>query len=326
MTPDIKQRARGRWVAILSSLGVEEIFLRDRHGPCPLCGGKDRYRFDDKEDGLYYCNQCGAGDGFSLAMQIKGWDFFTAAKEVNKLIDTAPIVHKPQPTTEQIRAALKKISAGCVKAKADDPVGMYLKARGITSMPDVLFHPGLAYHGEVEAVYPAMVAIVRNQRDKPISLHRTYIWQGKKAPVESPRKGMKGTEKLHGGYIRLYQALPEMGIAEGIETACHAHQLFRLPVWSVINTTNMEQFNPPSGVTHLHIFADNDLNFAGQRSAFILANRLSLGGLKVSVHVPPWDGHDWADMGMMPDLVKVTEELKEFSPRVLGMKIGGVSV
>src|SRR5690348_13963485 len=54
-------RARGRWREILPCLGVETRYLTNKHGPCPLCGGKDRFRFDDKNgDGTYYCNQCGA--------------------------------------------------------------------------------------------------------------------------------------------------------------------------------------------------------------------------------------------------------------------------
>ncbi|MDI5829610.1 hypothetical protein MJN51_36035, partial [Salmonella enterica subsp. enterica serovar Kentucky] len=34
-----------------------------RHAPCPACGGKDRFRFDDNGRGSFICNQCGAGDG-----------------------------------------------------------------------------------------------------------------------------------------------------------------------------------------------------------------------------------------------------------------------
>ena len=44
----LKDRARGRWPGILTALGVPAKALRNRHGPCPVCGGKDRFRFDDK--------------------------------------------------------------------------------------------------------------------------------------------------------------------------------------------------------------------------------------------------------------------------------------
>ena len=31
--------ARRKWRGILLALGIEEKFLSDKHGPCPMCGG-----------------------------------------------------------------------------------------------------------------------------------------------------------------------------------------------------------------------------------------------------------------------------------------------
>lgn len=37
---------------------ISERALENKHGPCPICHGKDRYRFDDLEGkGTFYCNQ-----------------------------------------------------------------------------------------------------------------------------------------------------------------------------------------------------------------------------------------------------------------------------
>ena len=61
-------RALGKWRGILLSVGVPETALNRRHGPCPMCGGTDRFRFDDKEArGTWICGQCGAGDGVMLS-------------------------------------------------------------------------------------------------------------------------------------------------------------------------------------------------------------------------------------------------------------------
>lgn len=63
---DIKQVACGRWQDVFSSCGIE-FRHNKKHGPCPICGGKDRFRVDDKNgDGTWYCNHCGAGDGLKL--------------------------------------------------------------------------------------------------------------------------------------------------------------------------------------------------------------------------------------------------------------------
>src|SRR5262249_41095818 len=68
--------ARGHWPTILVELGIPRKALNGRHQPCLLCGGKDRARFTNHDDaGLYYCNQCGARDGFQLLMEYNGWEF-----------------------------------------------------------------------------------------------------------------------------------------------------------------------------------------------------------------------------------------------------------
>lgn len=65
--------ARGHWAQILPALGVN--ILKNRHQPCPVCGGKDRFRFDDQEGrGTWFCNQCGAGDGLALVTRALNVD------------------------------------------------------------------------------------------------------------------------------------------------------------------------------------------------------------------------------------------------------------
>lgn len=96
---DLNEAARGRWPEILASLGgLSDRQLTDEHQPCPLCGGNDRYRFDNKDgSGSWFCNQCGgkrqsggAGSGMDLLMRLKGWDFKQAAKAVEQHLGILP--------------------------------------------------------------------------------------------------------------------------------------------------------------------------------------------------------------------------------------------
>lgn len=86
----IREHTSGRWVMILSSLGIAPEYLRNRHMPCPGCGGHDRFRFDDRGGfGTFYCGGGGnpvSGDGFTLLSHIFGWDFKTTATEVRKVL------------------------------------------------------------------------------------------------------------------------------------------------------------------------------------------------------------------------------------------------
>jgi phage/plasmid primase-like uncharacterized protein len=70
--------ALGRWPEILAAVGVDRSALSNRHGPCPGCGGKDRFRFDDKDGrGRWVCGQGGdpiSGDGFQLIEHVLGCD------------------------------------------------------------------------------------------------------------------------------------------------------------------------------------------------------------------------------------------------------------
>ncbi|WP_315850429.1 primase-helicase zinc-binding domain-containing protein, partial [Yersinia massiliensis] len=58
--------ATGQWPVLLPALGIN-ITAGGRAQPCPMCGGKDRFRFDNLQGrGTWFCNQCGGGDGLNL--------------------------------------------------------------------------------------------------------------------------------------------------------------------------------------------------------------------------------------------------------------------
>lgn len=110
-----EDRVRGQWPEILRRLGVDTRFLRNRHGPCPVCGGKDRYRFSDKNgEGWHYCNQCGAGPGIVLLKKLHGWDHATACKAVDEILDGRDFAHKrplPPPQAKPPPTAWEALEA-----------------------------------------------------------------------------------------------------------------------------------------------------------------------------------------------------------------------
>ena len=94
----------GRWPDLLMQLaGLTPDQLTDTHQPCPLCGGEDRYRFDDLNGtGSWYCNQCGGkdhtgggGNGMDMLMRRTGLTYPEACKRIEQHLNI-----KPEPPTK----------------------------------------------------------------------------------------------------------------------------------------------------------------------------------------------------------------------------------
>lgn len=306
---DVIARATGRWRGILTELGVDATALSGNHGPCPLCGdGKDRFRFDDKDGrGTYFCSVCGPGDGMTFVMKWTGQSFVEALKIVNdKSGGAAYQAPSATPDVKKNREGMQKVLARSRRIQQGDQVWRYLSGRGIHLMPNALSHEALAYWtkddetGELVKVghFPAMIGVVQNPAGETIALHRTYLQDGKKAPVREAKKLTPLAGDSKGCAIRLYDMSEDgvLGVAEGIETACATTALFGVPTWSTVSAAMMVDFVPPEGCKVLHIFGDNDQSFTGQSAAFALARKLrhSWDG-RVLVSLPPEDG-DFADM------------------------------
>lgn len=292
------ENARGKWFHVLSALGVDEQFLVNRHGPCPLCGGKDRFRFDDRDgSGSYFCNQCGPGPGLLLLQKLNGWDYRTACDEIDRVLGTLPtennfVANSASPVASRDRGATLRdmLDAASHPHIAHD----YLRSRGLSVTPRCLRgHCDLPYFDDGRRIgqYPAMVASVHGPGGELESVHRTYL-----ADVTPRKKLMKSVSTARGGAVRLFEHDEHLGVAEGIETAIAARELFDVPTWAMISASLMKSWSPPMKVRRVTVFADNDANLAGQQAAYALADRLTQAGIPVDVKIPDVLGADWLDV------------------------------
>jgi putative DNA primase/helicase len=315
-TARIKAAASPHWHSILTALGAPAEYLDGQHHPCPACGGRDRFRYDghDKGSGSYICNQCGAGDGFSLIQKIHRCDFPTALKMVAGWLgngfDSSAIPAQaavvPARNSDPNMARYEKIIKlwnEALPVTSSDPAGKYLANRGITlaSLPAALrFHPEVWTHINDELLsFPCLLAAFSDPSGAIVQVQRTFLTlDGHKAFADC-KKLMPQWKPgaMRGGAIRLFDAGDTLGVAEGLETALAAHLLYGgMPVWACYSAKLLEQFEPPASIQSVLIFADHDANDTGKNAADRLRQQLTARGLEVMILMPAQVGTDFNDV------------------------------
>jgi hypothetical protein len=333
---EVRPLAQGRWGEILAAIAphlVPALERKGRHVPCPVHGGRDGYRVfkDVEQSGGSVCNTCGVfADGFATLMWANGWDFSTTLKAVAEYLSSgvsarsarpAPRATRAEPMKgeddEKLRQSLNRVWNESVPISDRDaePARLYLARRGISIRPPdgLRFHPSLPYYDGDKRIgeYPAIITMVSGAQGNPVTIHRTYLTQdGKKAPVESPKKLMSYPKdrKIVGGAIRLVDPGPVVAVAEGLETALAVLEGTGFPVWCAVNALLLENFVPPAGVNRVIVFADKDRPTEqhpkghGQEAARQLVQRLWEMGIKASAIVPAGEippgqkSLDWLDI------------------------------
>ena len=285
---DTKSRAEGRWYDILSAYMPNE-FLRNKHGKCPLCGGVDRYRWDNKKgNGEYFCSGCGAGSGIHLLSQHQDCSHAEAWKLVEKVVGSAAVSPKKDQTDQLQR--VKNILETCNAGDDNDFVIEYMRSRSLTDVPESLLRGFYWLNG---SECHAMIAKAA-KGSKLVGVHATFIRDGVKvdrrmyAVADGAMVGSAlRLQKLNGG--------DAIVIGEGIETSLSAGKITGLPAWAAMDAGKLEKVEIPDQIRRVVIAADNDASFTGQAAAYALAKRLALAGKSVEVIVPITQGEDWND-------------------------------
>lgn len=282
-----KNRARGHWRSVLLSIGIDGKYLDGGHRPCPFCGGKDRFRFTDhNQDGMFWCNSCGTGDGIKLVEKFLKLSTIDAVQRIAALLGERPpvaVVKKRETDTGSMSSLWS--SGSCLTEGS--LVGRYLSAR-VDRIPQSL---------EIREKGRMMLSRVSDANGKGVNLHRTIV------PTEPWEPGVKVDRLLmrgslpDGATVKIWPADEVMGIAEGVETAISAARLWKIPVWAALNAQNLAKWTPPAGTKAVFIFGDNDRSYTGQAAAYALAHRLAkLDGIGIKVEIPEEPGTDWNDI------------------------------
>jgi hypothetical protein len=297
---------------------LRKVTSADFVGPCPQCGGADRFGVSARKQ-LFNCRGCGAkGDVIALVRHAEGLPFRDAVERLNGE-RTSPSKPRPRPqeapksqSEDDANRRALRIAAHIVggmepvwespgkaylsvtrKIDADAIADVLQSTDAIGWNPSVLFRePGHALDGQrIGSIIGIMTDPVTAKPTGGIS--RTYIGPDGKKIGKSKNSGPAGILRLT-PYEDVTQGL---FLAEGLETALAAMSKGLRPIWSAGSTSIMAKLPVVAGIESLTILGDRDETGAGERAATEAERRWRAAGREVRVWIPPTQG-DFNDVLM----------------------------
>ena len=256
-------------------------------GPCPRCGGRDRFGVNIRKN-TWNCRSCArGGDVIGLvqhALEIN----FAAAVEFLTGEDTKPSPRAPRsaPTTEldskEGNAFVERLIAGIVREivpMRGTPGEQYfadVRKIATDAIADVLdrvdaigWHPAVLFREQGHPLDGRRLGCIVGIMTDPATarptgaISRTYVSEGRKVAKAK-------TLGRPAGIIRLSadeDVLEGLHLAEGMETAVAAMSIGLRPMWATGATSLMAKFPLLSGIPCLNLIVDHDENGAGERAA-----------------------------------------------------------
>jgi hypothetical protein len=286
--------------------GINLVGRVDRCGPCPQCGGHDRFSINVRKQ-VFLCRACGArGDVIALVRFIDGCNFREAVERLTGERARAP--SRPAPAATDAPRDDDRGARDLTSAKTTvlgmgrllgSPCETYFRdVRRIDTeaIADVLeridaigWHPAVYFNEPGHALHGRKLGCIIGVMTDPVTgeptgaIGRTYL-----AP-DGTKLGKAKTLGSPAGIIRLSEDADVLGrlhIAEGLETALAGMSKGLRPMWATGSTAIMAKFPVLSGIKALTIIADHDANGAGERAAAEVASRWREAGKEARVWRP----------------------------------------
>jgi hypothetical protein len=281
--------------------GIKLVGRGERVGPCPVCGGRDRFSINVKKQ-VWNCRGCAkGGDVVDLVQHLDGVGFESAIATLAGTERKPTVRHEKESDQEKTERALRIWNEG---SEVNFTLAeQYLRRRGL-ELPDddhaLRFYSPCPF---ADTAYPAMVALFRDVlTDEPKAIHRIALAPGGILIA----KRMLG--RVGGCAVKLdADADVEHGLAvgEGIETMIAARMRGFRPAWALGSAGTLKSFPVLNGVECLSIIVDHDPpdkngRQAGQEAALECSQRWTAAGREVRRIVPRRQGADMADLAEAP--------------------------
>jgi hypothetical protein len=302
-------------VPIEDEIARRGILLRgrgpERCGPCPVCGGRDRFSVNVKKQ-IWHCRGCAkGGDVIEFVRHLDGCGFKEAVKTLGSEERPADLPRRPapppRPADDDVRARMAK--AGEIW-RASVPIAgtvaeRYLaETRKLVLPPDVSprvlrFHPQCPF-GQGEW-HPCLVGLFSTiAGDQPAGVHRTAL------TPDARKIDRRSLGTIGGAAIRISADEDVNGalvVAEGIETTLAAMAMGFSPAWALGSAGAIAALPVLAAVESLTVIVDHDEpdargRQAGHAAARQVAQRWIAAGREVRSVVPRRQGADMADLVM----------------------------
>jgi hypothetical protein len=278
-------------------------------GPCPVCGGDNRFAINTRKQ-VWHCRGCvKGGDVIALVQLVAGVSFAEACRELAGDHPRAA----PQRPAERPDAAL--VSSDNDAAKTAMALRLWREAvpiegtiaefylrevRGLELPDDVSprvlrFHPSCWFDGVKRTCLIALWRAIAG--DAEVAIHRTAL------TVEGNKIGRKALGPVAGAAIKLTadeDVSYGLTIGEGLETVLAGMTEGFKPAW-VVGLPGIMKFPVLAGVDCLTILVDNDNpdrngRRAGPAAARECSERWTAAGREVRLVLPRDAGADMADV------------------------------
>jgi len=301
----MKTAAWDSWVERARAVRIEDELERrgitnlkgnggKRCGPCPRCGGDDRFAIHIGKQ-VFQCRHCGKGGGaISLVMWLDGVDFIraveTLAGDRREPVVRKPIDNRAKVAAEQDEAKQHRKAAWLWSQRRPIQGSIaetYLRSRGIICpLPPTLafLPPSGDYPPSMIAAYALPNEIEPGVLGEPRIVRSVHVTR--LLPDGSGRERGKAAKITIGRPLGLPIVLAPvtdtlaLAITEGIEDALSVYQATGLGAWAAGSAPYMLSIEVPDYIDAITIIADADDQ--GQRGAIGLAQQLhQRGGIEI---------------------------------------------
>ncbi|MEL5856955.1 DUF927 domain-containing protein [Aeromonas veronii] len=315
LVSDVASVACGHWPDLLAAVGID-IPRRGKHGPCPACGGKDRFRLDDRAGrGTWICNQCGSGDGLDLVCRVLSTTPKAAAELLAPLVGLSAggldpaererIQRQQQAKTEQERQRAEQQRQKAARRAADimadtgQGESPYFTVKGL-EWPQAAINRTLIREGGENFPAGSLVVVLTDEAGALVNVQLIR--------ADGTKRYLHGGQKA-GAFHRIEGGEPVV-VVEGYATGLSVHQATGASIYCAMDCSNLSAVAQIARRQHpkarILLCGDNDEHTQGNPGKTKAEQAAAACGGMVAL--PPVAG-DWNDYHQAHGLTATREAI-----------------